>query len=576
MRILGIHDGHNSSAALIEDSKLIYCIQEERLTNVKNQSGFPKLAVIEILKSENISINDIDVVVFAGISDSSFFNREIIMAAFANEFKNRRKRLSYYFPLNSKFADRIRAYKKSRNNKTSIINRKKLLKTLGYKGDVDFIDHHLSHCAAAYYGYGNMDDDVLIFTSDGAGDRLCATVNVGRNGKIKRLAKLPSQFSLARLYAMITFKLGMVPLEHEYKLMGLAPYGDEDKYVKPIEDVFSKLFAIENGDDFWNPSGKFYSIYRAWDLLEESLRFKRFDHICAAIQNYMENITTKWISNWVKKTGIHKIALGGGIFMNVKMNKAIYELPEIKSMFVFPSCGDESNSIGAAYYCAVERNGNIPEKLVSLYLGTESVTEDVDEAISLAKRRGYEVNSIENIEEVIAKLLANNEVVARHKGRFEFGARALGNRSILANPSWPDSVRTINDMIKKRDFWMPFAMSVLREYQDEVFDAPKETTMEYMINTFDVKEKYRHLLSGGIHPRDFTTRPQVVSFKANKDYYNVIKIFHGITGFPMILNTSLNLHGLPLVSTPMQSMYVLINSGLKYLAIENFMIKKKN
>jgi carbamoyltransferase len=216
---------------------------------------------------------------------------------------------------------------------------------------------------------------------------LSATVSIGKKGKIERLSELEERFSLARLYAMLTFKLGMVPLEHEYKLMGMAPYGNEIKYTKPIKDIFYKIYNYSEGDNFWKPTDGKTSIYDSWTLLEDELRFKRFDHISAALQEFTEEITLQWIEGMIKKTGIKNIVLGGGIFMNVKMNKKILESNSVEKLFIFPSCGDESNSIGACYLKSFE-NGIVPEKLNSLYLGFSSSTVEVESTINEAKNLG--------------------------------------------------------------------------------------------------------------------------------------------------------------------------------------------
>ncbi len=573
MIILGIHDGHNASASLIEGSKLICAIQEERLVNIKNYCGFPKQAISYILEKNNISINDVDIIGFSSFYVDYNYSREEVLKSYSEEYKHRTRIYNFVLKRIPNFIlNFIRSSQSRKNKNICFQKRKSILSNLGYKNKIEVLDHHLCHAATAYYGAPNNNKKMLVFTSDGSGDLLSSTVYVGKDNKLTKLASLPDRYSLARLYAMMTFKLGMVPLEHEYKLMGMAPYGDDPARTNSLDDIFSQIFTISKDDSFWRLSDKFNSIYDIWPFLENKLRFKRFDHICFSLQKKIETITIQWIKNWIANLGISDIACTGGIFMNVKLNKKIYEINEVKSLFIYPSCGDESLSIGACYYLSSLYKK--PTSLSSLYLGYPSTKSEIDSAIKKLDPSQYSVTFYKDIEVEVATLLSKNHVVARHKGPFEFGARALGNRSILANPCWDDSVRVINDMIKKRDFWMPFASSVLEEKQRLIFSNPKNMDVLYMIITFDVDEKYKNRLKGGLHPRDFTTRPQVVSKNSNKDYHHLISCFDNLTDIPLILNTSLNLHGLPLAVTPEQSLYVFENSKLNYLALENYLITK--
>ena len=585
MKILGIHDGHNSSAAFLENNILKNCIQEESLTGVKNQCGFPKMAIDQILEKNKLDLLEMDLVVFSQKTGSwEGLNPRITVEKYHNEYKLysnptkifQLKRLLQFFP--ASLQEPLRKNFFSKRKEKNLMLRQNLLGKEYPSEKIKTLDHHYCHAASAYYGssFNKKKKSVLVLTVDGSGDRLCATVSIGQNGKIQRLASLSEDFSIARLYAMITFKMGMVPLEHEYKLMGMAPYGDDVKRTSEIENVFDQIFSIQKDDEFWRLSKRFKNIYQTWPFLEEKLRFKRFDHICFSLQSCVEKIIVQWVKNWIKKTQIHNLALAGGLFMNVKVNQKIHELDEVKSTFIFPSCGDESLSIGAVF-AACSKLSTEPEPISHLYLGFDSDNREIDHVISNLDTDNFEVTRYEDIEQEVARLLDDDQVVARHKSNHEFGARALGNRSILANPAWTDSVRVINDMIKKRDFWMPFALSILDEKADEFFENLKKYQAHYMIMTFDLSKNspHRHQLSGGIHPRDFTTRPQVVHKQTNNDYHRLISYFYDLSGIPALLNTSLNLHGLPLVSKPSDSQYVLENSGLNYLALENFLIRKK-
>lgn len=570
MKILGIHDGHNASACLMEDGKLKYLIQEERVCCEKNKSGFPFKSVELIFKKTGLNFSDIDVVGMNG--------------TYMPPPADRKETLDYYKSLLKGNSLVKKNVIKNRLKNISLIagpyekkNRERRLKTLKKLGadtsKVEFIDHHTLHAAAAYYGNGDFENDILVLTNDGAGDRLCATVNVFSKGKMKRIASVHENHSIGIMYAIFTFLTGMVPLEHEYKIMGMAPYAHKAGSQKIAKEFWDMFEFSEDGLTWEFKEG--YSVFGSMDYFKDFMFLKRFDYLMAGLQFFTEEFLVHWVKSCIKKTGIRRIALSGGTFMNVKADKLIMELDEVEKIFVFPSCGDESNPVGACYYLEAKENGikNL-EKLEDVYLGISYTEDEIKKSYAnYPFKNKYQITHFENIEEQVAKILASNNVVARFKGREEFGARSLGNRAIIANPSAPEIIKEINEMIKNRDFWMPFASSILdTDYHKYIITSCKNAPY-YMIMTFDTKKEADEI-RGGIHPYDRTVRPQLVTQKHNPSYWNLIDEFKKITGIGGILNTSLNLHGLPLVHTPEDAFHVLENSNLKYLAIENYLIHK--
>ena len=563
--VLGISDSHNASAALLDSEGNLAALQEERPTRIKNYSGFPKRSIAWLLSQAGIQPEDVDIVALAGFHQPPDRDRKALIAEYRNVdyFPSQIKRILRHTPV---FAAKKALRKRERIQR---------LIRMGFRtAQIRFYEHHQCHAATAYYGWGKYDAPVLVLTCDGAGDGLCATVNVGEDGRLRRLYALDWSHSIAVLYAVVTYMMGMVPLEHEYKIMGMAPYakrGDAERIAAKLMDLF---VWDPNGLPLWKRKPGVPHTYYIKPLLRKIFFEERFDAIMAGVQLFTEKMACEFVRRAIKVTGIRRVALSGGLFMNVKANKAIMELSEVEDLFVFPSCGDETNAIGGCYLAQVE-HGNTPPPLGPYYLGPAWGDREIAEAIERAKEKmEIEVLQPQDINQAVAELLAQGEVVARFAGREEFGARSLGNRAILADPRDREVVKRINEMIKNRDFWMPFAASVLDEYEEKYLVNEKKIPAPYMILSFDTTEEGRRDLAAATHPYDGTCRPQVVTKEHNPEYWDLIKKFSAITGVGGVLNTSLNLHGLPLVHSPDDALFVLEKSGLRYLAIGSFLVRK--
>jgi carbamoyltransferase len=562
MRVLGIHDGHNASVCLIENGRIKFAIQEERLVNQKNKSGFPNKALQKTLDYCGISINDVDKVALASTHNSAEF-------ATGEYFKKHKKSstrravegVGMKTPLYS-------IYKKRRRQE-----RLQPLLDLGINSDaIYFVEHHLAHAATAYYGSNfPRNEKILVLTNDGAGDGLCATVSLGQNGELQRIAEVDSSHSLAGIYCLTTKMLGFKPLEHEYKLMGMAPYCSEYG-TKLGYEVFKDIVKTVPPFHFERTTTE--PISQVMPLLLKRSKFVRFDSICAGLQKFTEETLVEWVKNCMKETGTSKIALAGGIFMNVKANQKVMELPEVEDIFIFPSCGDETVSIGAAFHVFQKYSEEEIHPLDHFYLGDTFSDDDALKSINeFMGSFEFSFKKVENIEKEVGKLIAENHVVARCKGRMEFGARALGNRSILANPANLDCVRKINMMVKKRDFWMPFAPVMKKDRAHEYVQNPKNVDAPYMILTFNTTDKFQELIAA-VQQADLTARPQMITKEMNNRYYAILEEFENLTGRGVLLNTSFNLHGLPIVHGPKEAIEVFRDSGLNYLALGNYLLEK--
>lgn len=572
MKIIGIHDGHNASATLIVNGQIKLVIQEERLKNEKNWQGFPQLSILKILEESNLKPTDIDLVSFTNNYMSTTVRNTSRRDVYANYLRRNKIINTHELKARLRNSNIISNVLEKRNKEKRIGQ----ITSLGFNANqVQFYDHHTIHAASAYYGLGDYKNDILVLTNDGSGDGLCASISIGSNGKLDRIATVKKRNSVGSLYSVFTFLLGMNPLEHEYKIMGMAPYVKQS-YARQVADDLHAFFEISSDGLTWEFK-KGYSVFTAMREIQQYITLKRFDNLMGGLQLFLEEFLVSWVKAAIKKTKIRKIALAGGTFMNVKANQLIMELDEVESIFIFPSCGDESNSIGAAYYTMANKDDYKKiDPLEDIYFGVEFSNEQIKVSFDNYNfKNKYTFEAFENIEEKLVELLEDNHVVARFKGREEFGARSLGNRAILANPSKREVIQEINDMIKSRDFWMPFASSVLDEDLSKYVIDNDKTMPYYMIITYDTHKEAENILAG-IHPYDKTVRPQMVTQKHNKDYWKLIDSFKRKTGIGGLLNTSLNLHGLPLVHKPEDAFYVMENSHLNYLAIGNYLLVKKD
>ncbi len=572
MIVLGVHDGHTAAAALLRDGRIVAAVQEERFTRIKNWAGFPAQSVRWLLQSQGLGTQDVDAVVLNGQQMPYAKSREEILAEYERTGTpgTTLRRFLKRTAVKTVYDDRRRA------------QRRRLAVRFGFPEErVHFLDHHTAHAAGAYYGWGRFEAPVLVLTNDGAGDGLCATVSVGERGRLRRLAAVPESESIGNIYAMITFLMGMVPLEHEYKLMGMAPYAPQ-KQSQQVAQLFRRLLEFRSDNPLvWERRNGCPETYYSYQFFRELLQLKRFDTVCGGLQLFTEEMLTTWVRNAVAATGIRKLALAGGVFMNVKANKAIMELDEVEDLYVLPSCGDESSALATAWHWQAEQDlkqGRAPElqPLGDLYLGPEASRADEERALQTFQAGSWlEVESVGDLEARAAELLAQGAVVARCRGRMEFGARSLGNRAILADPTRPEVVRIINDMVKSRDFWMPFAPSMLEECADDYIVNPKRLPAPYMILSFDTTERVGEI-AAAIHPYDRSARPQLVSEAWNPGYHHLLREFRRRTGRAAILNTSFNLHGYPIANSPEDALDVLKNSGLEHLLLGHFLVHKKN
>jgi carbamoyltransferase len=580
--ILGISETHCATAAVLRDGEIVGCASEERFSRLKNDAGYPRQAVDALLRELGLRPADLDLVALAGAraAGREWMNRVLHDEAYARQY--------YGVQLRAPSRLRRRARKLGARLGMAAPAPGKYPLTaaerLGFVADhlgigadrIVALDHHTCHAAAAYFGAPFGGAPALVLTNDNSGDGLCATASTGSGSALRRHEATPSApGSLGSFYSFVTLLLGMKFGEHEYKVMGLAPYA-EARPVERAAAAFRDVFDLVEDAPCRFAWKKREPRYR---LLAEASLGLRFDAVAGGAQRLLEEALLRWARLMRQRYGGDRLALGGGVFMNVKANMLLAGEEWLRELFVFPSCGDESNAIGAAYLgylqlCQQRGLPPAPRPFGPAYLGPAI---DDDEVNALVRDLGarHRVSEPERMAERIADLLVTDGVVARCAGRMEFGARALGNRSILANPADQRGVGRINRMIKHRDFWMPFAPTILREREADYLVNPKGLASPYMMLAFPTNPKHRDEIVAAIHPFDFTARAHILDEAWNPDYYRIIREFERRTGIGAVLNTSFNLHGEPLVGSPADALDTFERSGLTHLALGRFLISKK-
>ncbi len=591
MYILGIHVRHNATVALLKDGQILGCVSEERFVGQKNFSGYPEQGIAYLLDLAGITPEQLDYVALAGtfnapVQSTEDTQRHPLMRVLiwlwrpADLFRQWYGLLAYYVPLFRTVGYWCYCWMAHIIGPlTTARERRSIARRLGIplKRVIAF-EHHYCHAYTAAFASPYANEDQLVLTLDGEGDMLCATVNIARQGTLTRIASTPLGNSIGWVYMELTQFLGMRPGEDEYKIMGLAPYAKPSN-VERCYPKIAKLVWLDRRNPLCH-RGRF-DTHQIHHFLKTRMGATQFDTLAGGFQRLLEDLVTAWAKEAMAHTGIHTLALGGGVFMNVKADQRIAELPEIERLFVLPTAGDESNAVGAAYQAYLQhgpaREVRPPiQPFDTIYWGPTIHDEEV--AVYIAQqglRDRYLIRYVEDIEDEVAELLSRQEIVARVAGRMEWGARALGNRSILAHPGNPDMLRVINETIKYRDFWMPLAPSILQEREQDYVVNPKRIPARFMAITFDSTPLARSELRAALHPYDWTIRPQIVHQDTNPSYYRVLKAFERRTKIGGILNTSYNMHRKPIVLGPREAFEALECSGLKHLALGHYLIQKR-
>lgn len=596
MKILGVNLGYMATACLLEDGEIKFCVSEERFSRKKNDESYPKKS-IETCLSSSYSNKDLDYVAVGSLMPDLWHRLTHYYSTFS--IKDRlEEQYKYWKPVlyeNKKIAwqslyeDRLdfdqypgnwkeltnslsNEYYLADEDKDAVNNHIKntISDHIGIdKQKIVFLDHHSCHSSYAYYSSPSKDKPILVFTLDAFGDGNSATISIGFNGKLERKKTIShSDFQIARIYRYITLLMGMKPDEHEYKIMGLAPYAKEKIYLPALE-VFKDTMYVDGLDFKFKSRPKDMYFY-----FKEKLEGIRFDGIAGGLQLFVEDLIEEWVTNAINEFQIYDLCFAGGVCMNIKALQKVANIEKVQSIHVPPSPGDDSLSMGAAYYLHSIKSKEPIHSLKNAYLGPSNTLEDINKIVELASIKGYTI--IKNVtSNQIASKLSEGRVIGRCVGQMEFGARALGNRSILADPRTSKMIRKINEKIKNRDFWMPFAPAILSDFANLYLSNPKDIISPFMTLGFDTLPEKRDSIIAGLHPADFTARPQFVEKSKNELFYDLIYNFYLLTEVPCLLNTSFNLHGEPIVNTALDAFRVFELTDIDDLVLEGVIVSKK-
>lgn len=575
------------------DGRVICAVAEERLVRRKHMLGYPMHAIDQVLEISGVAPSDIDRIAVSTVHLPPKYQYVRRDATFSVQ-DYLREQNEYWRPLLLEgkapnymeiFADKAemndQLYDQSliADEDDAVGLRKAREKLICDRlgktpADIQFYDHHGCH---AYYAFGTLpwrDRSCLIYTADGAGDNANGTVWLSEPGKPLQALAHSQLCNIGRIYRYITLLLGMKPNEHEFKIMGLAPYSRAEHGERAYQ-VFKETLCVDGLDFTYNVKPRDHYFH-----FKERLDGERFDNIAYGLQRFTEELLMDWVSNGIAQTNVDHVAFSGGVAQNVKANKQIIEMDAVKGFFVPPGPGDESLCMGAAYweYTKYLQANDQPidetPDFATPYLGRAYERSDAEAAIEAAGISD-DITIQPHDDDLVAEILERGDVVARSAGPMEFGPRALGNRSIIADPRRLDVVATINDTVKQRDFWMPFAASVLSERADDYFHNPKGAETRYMTTSFDTTADGAVALKAGTHQSDRTTRPQVVFKELNPAYHALISAFERRTGVGAVLNTSFNLHGEPVVESPADAISTFMRSALPHLILEDLLLSKR-
>jgi len=555
-----ISQGHDAAAALVVDGRVVAAAAEERFNRKKHSGDFPSQALSYCLREAGLSLRDVNAMVhaFDYAPYQELFGLEAVSSSLYETVFSKKALLS-------KIAHNCEHFPPSR---------------------VSQVSHHLSHAASAYLTSGW--DECLTVVIDAMGETQSISIFHGNNGKLEKIREISANDSIGIAYSLVTLHLGFDFNSDEYKIMGLAPYGDPSRY----EAVFREAIELRPDGTLRAPilhlnrtrdERENYLKTREWlsqNLIaprapEDPITQQHCD-VAAALQNCLDNAVLHVCGYFAKSTGLSRLAMAGGVALNCTANGKLRRSGLFDEIYVQPAAGDDGAALGAALYHA-SLNGEVRnERFPVPLLGPAYTSADIGQALAEFEQRvaATQLHDLDAVCAEAARLIASGKVIAWHRGRMEFGPRALGNRSILADPSHPEMRDRINAMVKKREAFRPFAPAVSIEEVDRWFDVPPATALPYMIFTVDVRPEHRATLPAITHVNG-SARAQTVSRADNPDFHTLLVAVGKITNRQMLLNTSFNVKGQPIVDTPTQALETFLSTEIDCLFLGNNLITRK-
>lgn len=547
---------HDSSACIARDGEVLFAVAEERLSRVKHDAGFPALAIRACFEFTGIQPNEIDFICQGWSRPRAGFLHDLRCYATGKQ------------PVDSSaLLNSTRHFVSMWHQKSGENRFRQLFGPL--KGQFRFVDHHLAHAISAYAFSGF--DEAAVLVLDGRGAWEATSLWSGRAGNLEHMWTIPWPNSLGLFYAMFTQYLGFQPYSDEWKVMGLAPYGEPQmnlrEFIVPDDNPYRVDARLLIGKNSTPTAGIEQRL--GPKRIPESGIDGRHKNLAFAVQDSCEQAMLTLARLAVEKTGCRDLCLSGGVALNSKANGKILASGLVNKLFVQPASGDDGVCLGAALAPYLDGGGKLPvRKMRHAYLGPESLDSDIEKALQTYKLR---CTRSDDPAELAAEMLATGKILGWFQGRMEFGPRALGGRSILADPRDPEMNAKVNNAVKFREWWRPFAPSILAEAAEEYLESA--TDSPFMILTAQVKAAKRSAVPSVTHV-DGSARPQTVERDVNPLYWRLIDEFGKRTGVPVVMNTSFNLRGEPIVCTPTDAIRTFFSSGMDALVIGNFVVEK--
>lgn len=575
MKILGINGlGVLPSACIIQDGELVAFAEEERFSRLKGSFGMMPLKASKFcLAQSGLSLEDIDHISFAWDCNKYLFR----MPAFLT-FKYLTKAPKFQQSSNLfSFIGEIIKYQPSKVK----ANIKEMFQSLGMAENIppiQFTSHHLAHAASTFY-FSQMEQSYILVI-DGSGEDNSTSLYYGCKDKIELVNSIKVPNSLGWFYQSFTEFLGFQPNQHEGKLMGLAAYGNYDEI---ISKKLNKVLDLSNKTSYtYNAKFSFLGKHQNGRVFSKQLEelfgaprkpgeplTQAHKNLAFGVQEQLEKAVFQLIDSISALPNFNgQLCLAGGVSLNCKLNGKLYDHRKVKHLFVPPFSSDAGSCIGAALVLAQSNGDILSQNTILPYQGSAYTNEQIELELL---RVGANYSKLKNSSLVAAQLIADNKTIAWFQGRMESGPRALGNRSILANPMNAEMQNHVNITVKSREKWRPFAASILEEFKHDYIINAKDSP--FMAISFQVKEEAKKLIPAAIHI-DGSTRPQFVKKEHNPKYWELINNFGEISGVYAVLNTSFNTNEEPLIENPIQAIKAFYGSGLDYLIIGDFIVNK--